>query len=163
MPRIWFTLVDKPEIQRPFHRNPVAPDIYRLADSTIPHGFHIKSTGEVFDCFELINEAVGSVVYIYDLKNKRRVGRLGHVLIHESDPVHIRFKKLNGDVVDEGWSGNTTNPLQIKRDLAHALSAPLVDESYGSGEDIDGRLRHAGIDPDTIEIYRLPFTPINLP
>lgn len=163
MSKIWFTLIENHNIQRSFDRTPVAPGIYRLTNSSMPHGFNITETGEVFHHLELVNEAAGNVVYVYDLAKNRRVAYLGLVLLSDTEPVRIKFNRTDGTVFEDGWSGSTDDLLQIKRDVADGLRLPLVDRNYGAGEDIDERLRHGGIDPDSIEVFLSPFTQINLP
>jgi hypothetical protein len=116
----------------------------------------------VFYHLELVNAPVGIEAHVYDLENRRRVARLGAVLVHDTEPVRIRYKKLDGSVLEDGWSGTTDDPLQIKREVANALRLPMVDVNYGEREDIDGRLRHGGIDPNSIEILRSPFAPFEL-
>ena len=64
----------------------------------------------------------------------------------------ISYKKLDGGSGVTLVNGEISSNLQAKRELANKLSLPAVDQSYDiRGEDIDGRLRHSGIDPESVE------------
>lgn len=64
----------------------------------------------------------------------------------------ISYKKLDGRNGVTLVNGEISSNLQAKRELANKLSLPAVDQSDDiRGEDIDGRLRHSGIDPESVE------------
>ncbi|MFD4839886.1 hypothetical protein ACFWP0_20450 [Achromobacter sp. NPDC058515] len=64
----------------------------------------------------------------------------------------ISFKKTDGSDGVALLDGDASSILQAKRELANKLDLPAVGPTSGEREDIDARLRHGGIDPDSLKI-----------
>ena len=67
----------------------------------------------------------------------------------------ISFKKTDGSAGVALMDGSISTALQAKRELAAKLDLPLVDAPYDQGEDIDARLRHAHIVPESVRFYHV--------
>src|SRR5690606_34199219 len=62
----------------------------------------------------------------------------------------IQFKQADGDDGIALVEGPVNRLEQAKRELANKLDLPATDTSHGNSEDIDARLRHGGINPESI-------------
>ena len=68
---------------------------------------------------------------------------------------HITYRKLDGSEGVALVDGGISDTLQAKRELANWLDLPEVNDPAADREDIDGRLRHGGIVPDSVEFNHI--------
>ncbi|KRC82946.1 hypothetical protein D3C87_948640 [compost metagenome] len=67
----------------------------------------------------------------------------------------ISFKKTNGSDGVALLDGDASSILQAKRELANKLDLPAAGSSSSETEALDARLRHGGIDPDSLKIHHV--------
>ncbi|CAM4335922.1 hypothetical protein [Bordetella muralis] len=67
----------------------------------------------------------------------------------------ISFKSTDGSDGVALVDGAISDLVHAKRELAHAKGLPVVETNDGQSEDIDARLRHGGVDPNSVKFLHV--------
>ncbi|WP_447990849.1 hypothetical protein [Achromobacter spanius] len=67
----------------------------------------------------------------------------------------ISYRKLDGGDGVALVNGSISDATQAKRELANWLELPARDDADEAQEDLDGRLRLGGIDPNSVQFHHI--------
>ncbi|WAI83208.1 MULTISPECIES: hypothetical protein [Achromobacter] len=150
MANSWIFLADYNDAIITVETRPIGEAIYRLTKASSEKLF--KSTGLELSHVLIATEPVGLVAHVYDLAGNARGIRLGEISFQKTPPILIQYTGPDASSRTERWTRDLPTLLEAKRALASLHRLPLVDAHPGDGEDIDSRLKHGGIDPNSVQI-----------